>query len=125
MKYHDYHLEGYSVTDFGKTITLNLVYNYPGASRDESKISFSDAIVHHFICVGGAIIVDINESKPSEMSKEQGAALVEWASRFGGLAYYDGDLERFKLSLEQEGFKLWTIWSAVGFEGLVIAKNVV
>ena len=30
MDFHDYHLRGYEVVEFGSVITLDLVYEYPG-----------------------------------------------------------------------------------------------
>ena len=121
VKYHDYHLKSYSVCDFGKTITLHLVY--PDSTKDESEIRFSDVVVHDFIHTGGAIITDIFETELSKISKELENGLVEWACKFGGLAYYDGDLELCKAKLEKNGCKIWTICSAIGFEGIIIAKS--
>jgi hypothetical protein len=80
-------------------------------------------IVHNFIHTGGAIITDILETELSKISGELENGLVEWADKFGGLAYYTGDLEICKTKLEENGYKVWTIYSAIGFEGIVIAKS--
>jgi hypothetical protein len=124
VKYHDYHLKSYSVCDFGNTITLHLIFDYPDSPKHESEITFSDVVVHNFIHTGGAIITDIFETELSKISKELEDGLVEWAGKFGGLAYYNGDLEACKANLEENGYKVWTICSAIGFEGVVIAKSV-
>lgn len=41
MRYHDFHLRGYSVSDFGAHIELDLVYDYPDCEKVESRITFS------------------------------------------------------------------------------------
>lgn len=38
MRYHDFHLAGYTVSDFGGTVTLHLIYDYPGQAREESDL---------------------------------------------------------------------------------------
>ena len=124
VKYHDYQLKSYTVCDFGNTITLQLIFDYPGCSKDESEITFADVVVHNFIHTGGAIITDIFETKLSNISKGVENNLVEWAGKFGGLAFYDGNLEVCKAKLEENGYKVWTICSAIGFEGFIIAKSI-
>ena len=116
MKYHDYHLRGYSVSDFGKTITLDLVLDYPNHPKDESRIEFSDVAAYNFFHVGRAIITDITETPLSKISSQVETDLIESA--------FDGDFEMCKTKMGKEGYKLWTIWSAIGFAGSVIAKSV-
>jgi hypothetical protein len=125
VKYHDFHLLGYAVSDFGKTITLDLVYDYPNFPREESKIQFSDVIAYNFIHSGGAIIVDIIETPMLQISKEVEIDLINYANQFGGtINKFQNDLELNKAMLEKEGYKLWTIWSAIGFGGIIMAKSV-
>lgn len=124
MKYHDYHLRGYSVSDFGKTITLDLVFDYPNSTRDESQIRFSDVIVYSLIHTGAAIITNIFETPLSKISKEMESDLIEWAWRHGGEISRQGDIGTCKMKLEKEGYKLWTIASAIGFSGAIISKSV-
>ncbi len=38
LRYHDYHLEGYTVSGYGRTLTLNLTWNYPNQYREPSHI---------------------------------------------------------------------------------------
>jgi hypothetical protein len=124
VKYHDYHLGGYSVSDFGQTIRLDLVYDYPNSSKDESLIEFSDVAVYKFIHSGGAIITSIVQTALSEISKEFADDLVEWARKYGGLISHEGNLKACKTKLEKAGYKAWAICSAIGFEGFVIAKSI-
>lgn len=120
MRYHDYHLRGYSVSDFGNTISLDLVFDYPNAPRDESTIQFSDVIAYHFIHSGGAIIVEIAEIALSKISKEIESVLTSYGRQFGGAIT---NFREDKGKLEMDGYKVWTIGSAIGFEGLIVAKN--
>jgi hypothetical protein len=124
VKYHDFHLRSYSVGDFGKTITLDLFYNYPNSSKEESEIRFVDVVAYHFIHTGGAIIAEIEEIPLPELLKRFGVKLLEWSRQHGGLKFLDGDLTNYKTTLESEGYKSWYIVSAIGFEGFVIAKKV-
>ena len=48
MKYHDFHLQGYEVSEKGKTVTLNLVYDYPDTGKEESNIKFTDVTLYNF-----------------------------------------------------------------------------
>lgn len=41
MKFHDYHLESYKVSERGEKIEFNLVYEYPGKETDDSQINFT------------------------------------------------------------------------------------
>ena len=123
MQYHDYHLRGYSVSDFGNTITLDLVFDYPNRPKIESAIKFSDVVAYKFVHTGGAIIVDILQTKLSAISKELDNELTQWARQYG-LIYYEGNLEICKAKLEELGYKAWEICSAVGFGGLIVAKDV-
>ena len=123
MKYHDFHLRGYSVSDFGKTIRLDLVWNYPNSSKEESVIEFSDVAVYNFIHTGGAIITGIVPTALSKLPEKLDDDLVEWARKHGGLILFEDSLEACKARLEEDGYKAWTISSAIGFEGLVIAKD--
>ena len=48
MRYHDFHLREYRVSDFGKHITLDLVYDYAGKPKERSQIEFSDVALYNF-----------------------------------------------------------------------------
>jgi hypothetical protein len=123
VKYHDYHLKSYSVSDFGKTITLNLVFDYPKRPKEKSTIKFHDVIAYHFIHTGGAIITRIDETPLAVILKKFGRNLLEWSNQYGG-PFLEKNLSVCQTKLETEGYKAWAIESAIGFEGFVIAKNI-
>jgi hypothetical protein len=124
VRYHDFHLAGYSVSDFGGTIVLRLVYDYPGQPHDTSRITFADVSAYHFVHTGGAIITDIDEVPLSQLIAEVGPQLAEWWRQHGGYAHWSDEPTVYIETLEQTGHRGWTIGSAIGFEGFVIAKSV-
>lgn len=124
MKYHDFHLEGYAVTEFGNKITLHLVYDYPDTSKERSVIEFQGVVAYHFIHLGGTIITDIIENSITEIFKEVGDDLSKWDRQIGGLKFLEKDTATYEKTLISEGYKGWSISSAIGFEGFVIAKSV-
>ena len=123
MRFHDFHLSGYTVSDFGGTIVLELVYDYPDQPREISRIRFSDVAAYHFIHTGGAIIVDIAEVSIPEFVHKIGDQLAEWWQQHGGYPHWSDDQPKYIETLEQGSYHAWTINSAVGFEGFVIAKT--
>jgi hypothetical protein len=124
MRYHDFHLAGYTVSDFGSTIALHLIYDYPGQAKEESVIQFADVAAYHFVHTGGAIINDIAEQSMAALFQRIGRDLAEWWRLHGGYQLWDDDLDRYRGKLETAGYHAWTIDSAIGFEGFVIAKAV-
>ena len=124
MRYHDFHLAGYRVTDFGTTISLDLVYDYPGQPKEQSTVEFSDVVAYHFVYTGAAILNHIGEETIEAMLKRFGTNQAEWWRLHGGYQLWDDDPEKYRANLEKEGYRAWTIDSAVGFEGFVIAKAV-
>jgi hypothetical protein len=125
MRYHDFHLAGYTVSDFGGTVTLHLVYDYPGQAKEESVIQFADVVAYHFIHTGGAIITEIAEEPIAGLFQRNGRDLVEWWRLHGGYQLWDDDLDKYRGKLETAGYQAWAIYSAIGFGGFVIAKAVV
>ena len=123
MRFHDFHLAGYTVSDFGGTIVLELVYDYPDQPRETSRIKFSDVAAYHFIHTGGAIILDIAEVPLPQLIHQLGDQLAEWWRIHGGYAHWSDDRTKYIETLEQSGYHAWTIDSAIGFEGFVIAKT--
>jgi hypothetical protein len=124
VRFHDFHLAGYTVSDFGGTIVLELVYDYPEKPRETSRIKFSDVAAYHFVHTGGAIIVDIAEVPLAELLRRVGHQLAEWWRQHGGFAHWSDDRGEYLATLEKHGYHAWAIESAVGFEGFVIAKSV-
>jgi hypothetical protein len=103
---------------------LDLVFDYPNTPKVESMIKFTEVAAYNFIQTGGSILTDIHQTKLSEISKELNDDLTKWARDHGGLPLGDGNHEICIDELEKDGYAAWTIWSAVGFKGIVIAKGV-
>ena len=123
MRYHDFHLAGYTVSDFGGTIVLDLECDHSDKPTEISRIKFSDVAAYHFVHTGGAIITEIDEVPIPQLLEEVGDQLAEW-NRMHGLSHWDKDREQYVETLTEKGCRAWTIESAVGFEGFVIAKSV-
>jgi hypothetical protein len=123
MRYHDFHLREYRVSDFGKRITLHLVYDYAGTPKEESYIEFSDVALYNFTHTGGAIITDVEEATLGDLIGEVGGALVGWHKQHG-VAGWKSTLEDYRAALELTGHRAWRIDSAIGFCGFVVAKSV-
>lgn len=123
MRYHDFHLREYRVSDFGKRITLHLVYDYAGKPKEESEIEFSDVALYNFTHTGGAIITDIEETSLGDLLSEVGASLPDW-SRHHGLAGWRDNLANYQGALESTGNKAWRVSSAIGFYGFIVARSV-
>jgi len=124
MKYHDYHLEGYSVRQNGAQITLHLVYDYSNAPKDWSDIEFSDVVIYNFTHTGGAIITDIYEVPITPLVNEKKKDLAEWWKNYGGFGLWNDDAEIYGAKLESEGYRAWRIDSAIGFGGFIIGKEI-
>lgn len=123
MRYHDFHLKAYSVEDHGTTITLHLSWDYDGAAVDDSLIRFSDVSLYHFVHTQGAIITNLEEVALADLLDEFAAQLPEW-DRWHGVRGWKGDCQRTAVHLQAEGYRAWTIASAIGFQGFVIARAV-
>jgi hypothetical protein len=123
MRYHDYHLREYRVSDFGKRITLHLVYDHAGQAKDESHIEFIDVALYHFTHTGGAVVTQIEETGLADLLGEAGASLVTW-HRQQGLAGWKDTLENYQKSLQATGHRAWRIESAIGFQGFVVARSI-
>lgn len=122
MKFHDYHLREYSVTDHGRTITLELVESLaPGA--DVSIIRFSEVIVYHFTHLGGAIITDLFETTFLDAAKETGFDLSKIQAKLGGLPFAADDNSACQRHFTENHVKTWLLISAIGFTGLIVAKD--
>ncbi len=123
MRYHDYHLSRYEVSEYGKTINFYLIYDYPNVKKDESCIRFTDVVLYNFLHTTGAIITDIEETPIADFILERGKDLIEW-NRMYGLSIWKDNLQNYSDKLQTEGYKVWFISSAIGFYGFVIAKAI-
>lgn len=122
MKYHDHHLRGYSVADYGKTITLELVDSLSPAA-EVSIIRFSEVIAYNFTHLGGAIITDIFETSFLDAAKETGFDLSKAQKKLGGLPFDASDISACQGYFTKHRFKIWLLISAIGFTGLIVAKE--
>ena len=123
MRFHDFHLSGYSVRKFGGEIVLHLVYDYPPQPPEESHIRFADVDFYHFVHTGGAIILDIAEISLSDLLDRFSDRMAEW-DRQHGISRWQDDRAKYQAALEAEALRAWEIASAVGFAGIVIAKTI-
>lgn len=121
MRYHDWHLSGYSVLDGGARIVLHLLWNYPPQEKLENHIQFAGVAAYRFNHTDGAIITDIEEAPVEEYFRFE-KEFITWAAKQTGLRYWPGDIDAYRRRLDTEGFKYWSIGSAIGFEGFVVAK---
>lgn len=123
MRYHDFHLDGYTVRDSGGNLVLHLSLDSEHDGRVESRIEFTGVSVYHFVHTGGAILTEIVEMPVRELVKQEQAFLSEAAHKLG-LRNWNQDLADFITCLEQQGLRAWGIGSAIGFEGFVVARAV-
>ncbi|WP_323816617.1 hypothetical protein [Cellvibrio sp. NN19] len=123
MKYHDYHLESYEVSDFGESISFNLAYAYPGEDIDKSHIKFEGVALHHIINTTGSIITGIEELSIEALLSKHSTQITEW-SRMFGVRHWKSDMASYVSYLKNNEFKAWEITSAIGFYGFVIAKEI-
>jgi hypothetical protein len=121
VRFHDFQLEGYTVSKFGGEVVLDLVSD---ESDETSKIRFADVAAYHFVHTGGGIILEITERPIAELIHQVGDQLAEWWRLHDGFQHWSDDRANYIAILEQHGYHAWTIESAVGFEGFVIAKSV-
>jgi hypothetical protein len=124
MRFHDFHLRGYSVRKFGSEITLHLVYDYPGTPIAESHIRFADVTLYDFVHTGGAIILDVAEKPLSTVLEQHWDRILHWAHWHGVTHFDDDDRSSYQAKLERDSCRAWDIASAVGFHGFVIAKSI-
>ena len=123
MQYHDFHLRGYSVENFGSHIVLDLVYDYPGTDKLESRIEFRGVVCYSFQHTTGALITDIDEMEVATLVKEEEAVLTAFALQHG-LTYWKRNILEYIDTLRQERFRAWRIEWAIGFSGFVIGRSV-
>ncbi len=123
MRYHDYHLDKYEVSNRGEIITFHLVYEYAGEETNHSTITFSDVTLYNFTHTAGAIITDIYEERIRDFVSKWGEELKEW-NRLYGVTLFNDSLDNYANTLESEGYRTWFIESAIGFFGFVIAKAI-
>ncbi|HEY0865409.1 MAG TPA: hypothetical protein VGD97_14985 [Lacunisphaera sp.] len=122
MNCHDFHLKGYTVTEFGRRIALNLVWNYPGPERKDSHIEFVEVELYHFSHTQGAILTDIVE-EPLDVWVKRESGFIAEADKQDGVRHWAGNAEQYANQLKREGYKVWRIEAAIGLSGFVVAKK--
>ncbi len=123
MRYHDFHLRGYTVTESGRKIELHLAYDYPGSAEKDSRIEFTDVACYHFSHTEGAIITDIAEEPLREFIKKEEEFLASAAAQ-DGLRFWRSDASDYLRQLEEDGYHAWRLESAIGFSGFIVAQAV-
>src|SRR5260221_10360609 len=98
VQFHDYHLRGYAVTDAGATITLDLVWDYPGQRKLDSSIRFSGVALYRFTHTSAAIITDIEEVPLPGLVDDISEELSRWAHEHG-LSGWRGSVPEYKAYL--------------------------
>jgi hypothetical protein len=118
MRYHDFHLTGYEVRQFGAEIVLHLEL-----SGEQSHIRFTDVALYHFDQAGGTIIFGVDEVPVSAILDAHWQRILQWANGIGGVPHWDrDDRNAYQAKLEAAGYRAWDISSSIGFTGFVIAK---
>jgi len=121
MRFHDGHLDGYTVSDRGKTVVLHLRWDRAGSPQDPSNIRFSDVALYHFTHTSSARITDVEEISVAELIETLAPELAEW-NRSYGLRGWRTSAADYAADLQADGFKAWRIHAAVGFAGFIIAR---
>ena len=122
MKYHDWHLSGYTVSDYGSTVVLHFSWDYPGDEVRKNQIKFSEVAAYHFQHTEGAIITQIHPW-PITAYFEKEKPFIE-SAKHTGLRYWKTDMNQYRSDLEKANFRYWLVESAIGFSGFVLAKTV-
>jgi len=120
-RFRDGHLDGYTVSDRGKTVVLHLRWDYPGSPQDPSNIRFSDVALYHFTHTSGAKITDVEETSVAELIENLAPTLAGW-NRIYGLRGWRTSAADYATDLQAAGLKAWRIHAAVGFAGFIIAR---
>lgn len=122
MTYHDWHLAGYAVSDGGSSIRLHLRWPYAASERADTCIDFDGVALYRFIHTQGAILTDIEERDIGAILDEHEDDLSACA-RQQGVAGWRTSFAAYKDHLRGAGLKGWTVDSAIGFSGFVIARR--
>lgn len=123
MHFHDFHLDGYEVTQQGRAIVLHLSKPSADGERVDSRIAFSDVVLYDFTHTGGAILTDIREEPVTSLVRERASDIAAWHARSGVHLWCDS-AEKYSADLQHGGYRAWRIESAIGFDGFVIAREI-
>ena len=121
MKYHDYHLSGYSVDCDSSVITLTLSWPYDKKTPNE-QIIFTGVAGYHFRDAIGSIICSIEEADLGDFIRSKTEEFSQLNKAIGYPKYWKPSIEETIENLQ--GKQAWTIPSSIGFEGHVIAETI-
>lgn len=114
MRCHDWTL-GYSVSDYGATVTLDLIRTDLEPTPTRLKTVFREVWIYHFVHTQGTIILDIIETPVGDMLEQYKTQIIEW-NRLHGLNYWSGSISRYATDMKKAGCVGWMIYSSLGFE---------
>ncbi|MBC7979132.1 MAG: hypothetical protein H7Y36_01045 [Armatimonadetes bacterium] len=119
--YHDFHLRGFTVQDYGQSIILDLTSGFE--PKRVTILEFSGVVSYRFLHTGGAIITYILEVPFMDAVRETGADFPQEFREHGGLSVDFKSNEEYGTYFENEGFHTWLIHSAIGFIGMVVGRG--
>jgi len=123
VRVHDHHLRAYQVLEFGATVILDLIYDYPGQPKLESSVRFNGVELYHFVHATGSILYGIEDVSIDDILAERGGFIEATAHTHGVRGWRDG-MENYRSYLKGAGARAWEITSSIGFDGFVIAQSV-
>jgi hypothetical protein len=119
--YHDFHLRGYSVRDYGGSIILDLI---SGSDPERfTLLEFGGVESYRFLHTGAAIITYILKVPFMDAIRETRSDFVKDFRQHGGLSVACDTNEEYGLHFDSEGLHTWLILSAIGFVGMVVARS--
>lgn len=119
--YHDFHLRGYTVGDYGASIVFHLVSG--SEPKRSTLLEFAGVESYRFLHTGGAIITYILKVPFMHAIRETGFDFVRDFRQHGGLSVACESNEEYGLHFDREGLHTWLIHSAIGFIGMVVARS--
>jgi hypothetical protein len=119
--YHDFHLRGYTVGDYGGSIVLDLISGSEPVRT--THLEFGGVESYRFLHTGGAIITYILKVPFMDAIRETGYDFVRDFRQHGGLSVACDSNEEYGLHFDSEGLHTWLIHSAIGFIGMVVARS--
>ena len=122
IPFHDYHLRGYTVGEYGRLVTLDL--RSGSEPEPTTTIHFTEVETYRFLHTGGAIITYMMEVPFREAVREMKLNFPEDFRLHGGMSVSFPTNEEYGEHFVREGFKTWLILSAIGFAGVIVGKYI-
>ena len=122
LRFHDYHLQKYEVSDHGKTVKLYLGFGYPGKETDFSEITFTEVAIYHFVHTAYSIITDIENVPISSLFENEKENVQNWNRHFGVDIWKD-DIETtvnyLEKILREINNRNWTIRNTIEWKKFI------